>query len=113
MREPQALRVRPRSGARCRPAGKERHDEPEIIEFVGNYESPLIEAGIPVVAAESGHDEEKTCKRQSLGEVGEVYDRCYHGACDTMDNVNRDMFNHYMRVAGTLGHFATSTEQLL
>jgi len=34
-------------------------------------------------------------------------------ACDTIDNVNRDVLNHYMRaIAGTLAHFAISTDEL-
>jgi aminopeptidase S len=88
---------------------------PEIIEFVGDDESPFIEAGIPVGGAESGDDEEKTARQAKAwgGQAGEVYDRCYHQACDTIDNVNRDLLDHYLRaIAGTLAHFATSTEQL-
>ena len=88
---------------------------PEIIEFVGDDESPFIEAGIPVGGAESGDDEEKTAKQAKAwgGQAGEVYDRCYHEACDTIDNINRDLLDHYLRaIAGTLAHFATSTEQL-
>ncbi len=88
---------------------------PELIEFVGDDESPFIEAGIPVGGAESGDDEVKTGKQAKSwgGQAGEVYDPCYHAACDTIDNVNRDMLDHYMRaIAGTLAHFATSTDQL-
>ena len=88
---------------------------PEIIEFVGDDESPFIEAGIPVGGAESGDDEEKTARQAKAwgGQAGEVYDPCYHQACDTIDNVNRDMLNHYLRaIAGTLAHFATSTDRL-
>ena len=88
---------------------------PEVIEFVGDDESPFIEAGIPVGGAESGDDEEKTAKQAKAwgGQAGEPYDRCYHEACDNIDNVNRDMLDHYMRaIAGTLAHFATSTDEL-
>ena len=88
---------------------------PEVIEFVGDDESPFIEAGIPVGGAESGDDEEKTARQAKAwgGQAGEVYDRCYHEACDTIDNINRDLLDHYLRaIAGTLAHFATSTEQL-
>jgi aminopeptidase S len=88
---------------------------PEIIEFVGDDESPFIEAGIPVGGAESGDDEEKTARQAKAwgGQAGEVYDRCYHEACDTIDNVNQDLLDHYLRaIAGTLAHFATSRDQL-
>jgi aminopeptidase S len=41
------------------------------------------------------------------------YHHCYDVACDTIDNVNREVLNHYMRaLAGTLAHFATSTDEL-
>ena len=41
------------------------------------------------------------------------YDSCYDVACDTIDNPNREVLNHYMRaLAGTLAHFATSTDEL-
>jgi aminopeptidase S len=88
---------------------------PEFIEFVGDDESPFIEAGIPVGGAENGDAEEKTRKQAKAwgGRAGEVYDRCYHEACDTIDNVNRNVLNHYLRaLAGTLAHFATSAAAL-
>ena len=88
---------------------------PEIIEFVGDDESAFIEAGIPVGGAENGDAEEKTAKQAKAwgGQAGEVYDHCYHQACDTIDNVNRDVLDHYLRaLAGTLAHFATSTDEL-
>jgi aminopeptidase S len=89
--------------------------DPEIIEFVGDDESPFVEAGIPVGGAENGDAEEKTRSQAKAwgGRAGQVYDRCYHEACDTIDNVNRDVLNHYLRaIAGTVAHFATSIEQL-
>jgi aminopeptidase S len=89
--------------------------DPEIIEFVGDDESAFIEAGIPVGGAENGDAEDKTRSQAKAwgGQAGEVYDRCYHEACDNIDNVNRDVLNHYMRaLAGTVAHFATSTAEL-
>jgi aminopeptidase S len=88
---------------------------PEFIEFVGDDEAPFIEAGIPVAGAENGDADDKTRKQAKAwgGQAGQPYDRCYHEACDTINNVNRDVLNHYMRaLAGTLSHFATSTEEL-
>jgi aminopeptidase S len=88
---------------------------PEIIEFVGDDESAFIEAGIPVGGAENGDADEKTRSQARAwgGQAGNVYDRCYHEACDTIDNVNRDVLNHYMQaLAGTLAHFATSTAEI-
>ena len=88
---------------------------PEFIEFVGDDESPFIEAGIPVGGAENGDEEKKTAKQAEAwgGQAGQVYDRCYDVACDTIDNVNRTVLNHYLRaLGGTLAHFATSTDEL-
>ena len=88
---------------------------PKIIEFVGDDESAFVEAGIPVGGAENGDDGEKTRKQAKAwgGRAGQDYDPCYHKACDNIDNVNRDVLNHYMRaLAGTVAHFATSTGQL-
>ena len=88
---------------------------PEIIEFVGDDESPFIEAGIPVGGAENGDAERKTAEQATKwgGRAGQVYDRCYHQACDGIDNVNREVLDHYMRgIAGTLAHFATSTVEI-
>jgi aminopeptidase S len=89
--------------------------DPEFIEFVGDDESPFIEAGIPVGGAENGDGERKTAKQAKAwgGQAGKVYDPCWDEACDTIDNVNREVLSHYMRaLAGTLAHFATSTNEL-
>ena len=88
---------------------------PEIIEFVGDDKSPFIEAGIPVGGAENGDATEKTAQqaRDWGGQAGEVYDRCYHQACDRLDGVNREVLDHYLRaMAGALARFATSTGEL-
>ena len=89
--------------------------KPEIIEFVGDDESAFIDAGIPVGGAENGDAERKTTGQAKAwgGQARERYDPCYHQACDRVDNVNRDVLNHYMRaLASTLAHFATSTSEL-
>lgn len=89
--------------------------KPQVIEFVGDDESPFIEAGIPVGGAENGDAKEKTAEQASVwgGQAGQVYDRCYHQACDRIDNVNREVLDHYLgALAGTLAYFATSTEPL-
>jgi aminopeptidase S len=63
---------------------------PEFIEFVGDDESPFIDAGIPVGGAENGDAGERTARQAKAwgGKPDEVYDRCCHEACDTIDNVN-------------------------
>ena len=60
-------------------------------------------------------DGQKTAQQARAwgGQAGEVYDPCYHRACDRLDNVNRDVLDHYLRaVAGTVARFATSTVRL-
>jgi aminopeptidase S len=89
--------------------------KPEFIEFVGDDEAPFIEAGIPVGGAENGDANDKTTDQATTwgGQAGQPYDPCYHEACDTIDNVNRDLLNDYLRaLAGTVAHFATSTQEL-
>ena len=88
---------------------------PKLIEFVGDDESPFIDAGIPVGGAENGDEERKTATEAKAwgGQARERYDRCYHDACDNIDNVNRDVLMHYLRaIAGTVAYFATSTADL-
>ena len=88
---------------------------PEIIKFVGDDESPFIAEGIAVGGAENGDAKEKTAGQARAwgGQAGQVFDHCYHQACDRIENVNRDVLSHYLRaLAGTLAHFATSTDGL-
>jgi aminopeptidase S len=88
---------------------------PEIIEFVGDDESPFVDADIPSGGAENGDSEEKSDEQARAwgGQAGEEFDRCYHTACDGLGNVNRVVLNHYLHaVAGTLAYFATSSEKL-
>jgi aminopeptidase S len=51
---------------------------PEFIEFVGDDESPFIEAGIPVGGAENGDEEEKTATQATAwrGQASKVHDPC-------------------------------------
>jgi aminopeptidase S len=69
-------------------------------------------AGIPSGGVLTGDtDDKSTQEAQSWGgQAGEAYDRCYHSACDRIDNVDRTAFDRNIRaVAGTLAHFATAT----
>jgi aminopeptidase S len=87
---------------------------PEFIEFVGDDESPFIDAGIPCGGAENGDDEEKTDEQARAwgGQAGEEYDPCYHEDCDDLGNVNRVVLKHYARaIAGTVAYFASSSEK--
>ncbi len=88
---------------------------PEVVEFVGDDESPFIAAGIPVGGAENGDAQVKTAEQAGKwgGRPGEVYDPCYHLACDRLDNVDREVLDRYLRaLAGTVAHFATTPDPL-
>jgi aminopeptidase S len=90
-------------------------DAPQIIEFVGDDEAAFIEAGIPVGGAENGDAKKKRPgqARSWGGQAGAVFDPCYHQACDTIHNVNREVLGHYLKaLAATLAHFATTTDEL-
>jgi aminopeptidase S len=87
----------------------------EIIEFVGDDESPFIAAGIPVGGAENGDRKRKTDEQAAAwgGQAGQAYDRCYHQACDTVENVDYEVLDRYHRaVDATVAHFAASTDEL-
>jgi Zn-dependent M28 family amino/carboxypeptidase len=53
---------------------------------------PFIEQGIPAGGLFTGAEGVKTAEQAAVygGTAGEQYDHCYHLACDTIDNVNRD-----------------------
>lgn len=88
---------------------------PEIIEFARDDESPFVEANIPSGGAENGDRKEKSEEQARAwgGQAGEAFDRCYHMACDSLDNGNRVVLNHYLHaLAGTLAYFATSSATL-
>ena len=70
-RRPLDPRARPRSG-RCLPTSWPRPAWPtrKIIEFVGDDESPFIEAGIPVGGGENGDAQEDGQAGQGLGRAG-------------------------------------------
>jgi aminopeptidase S len=86
----------------------------ETTEFVGDDEAPFVEAGIPSGGAENGDRKRKTEAQAAAwgGQPGEAYDRCYHQACDRLDNVNRVVLDRYLHaIAGTVAHFATTNEK--
>ncbi len=63
----------------------------ETVELDGGSDyAPFIEAGIPSVGVESGDQQRKTAKQAERwgGRAGEVFDSCYHRACDRLDNIN-------------------------
>lgn len=88
----------------------------ETTEFEGGSDYvPFIEAGIPSAGALTGDSQEKTAEQAARwgGQAGEVFDSCYHTACDRLDNVDSTALDRYTdAVAGTMAHFAVSTDGL-
>jgi aminopeptidase S len=86
----------------------------ENIEFASDDETAFIDANIPVGGAENG-DRKKKSEEQAKawgGKAGEVFDPCYHSACDRLDNVNREVLDRYLRaIAGTVAYFANSNQK--
>jgi aminopeptidase S len=89
---------------------------PEIVEFVGDDESPFVAAGIPSGGAENGDAQDKTAQQAQTwgGRADAPFDPCYHQACDRLNNVNRVVLDHYLHaIAGTIAHFATAKQAVI
>lgn len=56
----------------------------------GSDHGPFAAEGIPVGGLFSGAESRKTGKQAAVygGEAGVAYDRCYHEACDDVDNLS-------------------------
>lgn len=83
----------------------------ERMPLYGDDDGPFVKAGIPTASAVTGDSESKTEEQAAAwgGTAGEVYDRCYHSACDTLANVDRERLDHYTKaIAATLARFAMS-----
>jgi aminopeptidase S len=71
--------------------------------------APFVHAGIPSAGALAGDEDDKSASeaRSWGGRAGEAFDRCYHSACDRLDNVDRTALDRFTRAAaGTVAHFA-------
>jgi len=65
----------------------------------GSDDAPFSQKGIPTVGLYSGAGGPKSEAQASLfgGAAGSPYDPCYHRACDTIDNINRDVLEQNTR----------------
>jgi aminopeptidase S len=84
------------------------------VKCAGTVE-PFVEAGIPSAAALSGDRQVKTAEQAARwgGRADEVFDPCYHKACDRLNNIDATALNRFTHaVAGTVAHFAMSTDGL-
>lgn len=90
--------------------------EAETTEFEGDSDyAPFVDAGIASGGALSGDAQRKTAGQAARwgGQAGEYFDPCYHSACDRLDNIDATALDRYTdAVAGTVAHFAVSTDGL-
>ncbi|MGH3778414.1 MAG: M28 family metallopeptidase [Pseudonocardiaceae bacterium] len=88
----------------------------ETTEFEGGSDYvPFIEADVPSAGVLTGDSQEKTAEQAARwgGQADEVFDRCYHEACDRLENIDSVALDRYTdAVAGTVAHFAVSTDDL-
>ena len=72
--------------------------------------APFVEDGIPSGGVLSGDEQEKSRAQAAVwgGQAGQVFDPCFHQACDGLDNVDRIALDRFTDgIAGTVAHFAT------
>lgn len=88
--------------------------EPTQISFRSDY-AAFFDAGIPFGGLFTGAEVIKTPEQEAIygGTAGIAYDPCYHQACDTLDNINWEVFDvNVDAVAFTALTYAFSTESV-
>ncbi|WP_181783053.1 M20/M25/M40 family metallo-hydrolase [Pseudonocardia pini] len=84
---------------------------PDRLDFDGTSDyAPFVDAGIPSAGLLAGDAEEKSADQAERwgGTAGEVFDRCYHTACDDLDNIDRTALDRFTdAVAGSLAALST------
>jgi Zn-dependent M28 family amino/carboxypeptidase len=101
------------------------HNLPVTERSGGRYgtdDASFSEKGIPTLGLYTGADRPKSDADAGLfgGTAGRPYDPCYHRACDTIDNINRDVLEQNTRalmravstVAAKARRAGTSSEPL-
>ncbi|MGH3996123.1 MAG: M28 family peptidase, partial [Pseudonocardiaceae bacterium] len=77
------------------------------------YRSSRLASRRPVPGPVTVRKRPPSRPRAGAGRAGEVFDPCYHTACDRLDNVDSTALDRYTdAVAGTMAHFATSIDGL-
>ena len=88
----------------------------EDTEFDGRSDyQAFIAAGIPAGGLFTGAEDIKTADQVTLwgGTAGVAYDKCYHQACDTIQNVDRLALERNMKAAAwATGIYGYSTEDI-
>ncbi|MCE0767146.1 M28 family peptidase [Pseudonocardia kujensis] len=85
---------------------------PDTMKFDGTSDyAAFVDAGIPGAGLLAGDEQIKTAEQAAKwgGSAGQVFDGCYHTACDTLDNVDRTALDRFGdATAGTLASLAGS-----
>ena len=88
----------------------------ETTEFDGESDySAFVNAGVPSGGVLAGDAQRKSEEQAAEwgGRAEEDFDKCYHSACDRLDNLDPTALDRFTdAIAGTLAHFAMSTEPL-
>jgi N-acetylated-alpha-linked acidic dipeptidase len=82
---------------------------------IGSDHEPFATAAIPIGGFYGGTIGIKTAAEEQLygGQPGQMYDSCYHQACDTFANVNQAEFDHNVRAVGwEIGRFAINVDDV-
>jgi aminopeptidase S len=89
---------------------------PNSGDFVqGGAGADADDAGVPSGGVLAGDEQAKSDEQAAAwgGRVDENFDRCYHSACDRIDDLDRTAMDRFTdAVAGALAHFATTNEPL-
>jgi aminopeptidase S len=81
----------------------------ELIPFTGDDDAAFVEADIPTGGLVNGDEDEKSPEQARAwgGQAGVAFDRCYHAACDRLDQVNQVALDRFTRAtAGAVAQFA-------
>ncbi|MFI1094177.1 M28 family peptidase [Streptomyces sp. NPDC020917] len=87
----------------------------ESPDDIGSDHLPFEAAGIPVAGIDGGNLNVKTPAQQERygGEAGQMFDHCYHQACDRLDDINREALDdNAPAMAWVLGRLATYDEDV-
>jgi len=73
--------------------------EERVGSRFGSDDTPFSQKGIPTIGLYTGAGGPKSEIQASLfgGTAGRPYDPCYHRACDTIENINRDVLEQNTR----------------
>jgi aminopeptidase S len=86
----------------------------DLVKFDGESDyAAFVDADIPSGGVLAGDANKKTPEQADRwgGRAGEVFDACYHSACDRIETLDRTALDKFSNaVAGTIARFAESAE---